>query len=104
MFLDFSGTFHTKLNCAASSSHRNSLKLPGYRDVDLTLAKGFGLPNTRVLGENARLELRIDAFNVFNNLNLNPNSISNNISSSNFGTITGALAGRVVGLTARFSF
>ncbi len=84
--------------------HRNSLNLPGYRDVDLTVAKSFGLPNSRALGENARLELRIDAYNVFNNLNLNPNSISNNISNSNFGTITGALAGRVVGLTARFSF
>jgi hypothetical protein len=84
--------------------HRNSLNLPGYRDVDLTVAKGFGLPNAPVLGENARIEFRLDAYNVFNNLNFNPNQISNNIGSSNFGTITGALAGRVVSLTARFSF
>jgi hypothetical protein len=83
---------------------RNSLNLPGYKSVDLTLAKAFGLPKAPVLGENARLELRIDAYNLFNNLNLNPNDISNNIGSSNFGTITGALAARVVTLGARFSF
>ena len=83
---------------------RNSLNLPGYKDIDLTLSKGFGLPNMPVLGENARFELRMDAFNVFNNLNLNPNAISNNIGSSNFGTITAALGGRVIALTARFSF
>ena len=64
----------------------------------------FGLPNNRVLGESARFERRLDAYNVFNNLNFNPNEISNNISNSNFGTITGALSGRVVTLGARFSF
>lgn len=88
----------------APGVERNSLNLPGYRDVDASIAKGFGLPNNRVLGEGARLELRLDAYNIFNNLNLNPNLISNNIANSNFGTITGALAGRVVTLGARFSF
>jgi len=84
--------------------HRNSLNLPGYKSVDLTLAKGFGLPKARVLGENARIELRMDVYNLFNNLNLNPNDIQNNIGSSNFGTITGALAARVVTIGGRFSF
>jgi hypothetical protein len=88
----------------APGVHRNSLTLPGYKDVDLTLAKAFGLPKAPVLGENARIELRVDAYNLFNNLNLDPNRISNNIGSSNFGTITGGLAGRVVTLGARFSF
>ncbi|MGA7295182.1 MAG: carboxypeptidase regulatory-like domain-containing protein [Terriglobales bacterium] len=83
---------------------RGYLTLPGYKDVDLTLAKGFGLPKMPVLGENARIELRMDAFNVFNNLNLNPTSISSNIGSSNFGTISSALAARVLSLGARFSF
>jgi len=84
--------------------HRNSLNLPGYKGVDLTLSKGFGLPKAPVLGENARIELRMDVYNLFNNLNLNPNSISNNIGAGNFGTITNALAARVVTLGARFSF
>jgi hypothetical protein len=84
--------------------HRNSLTLPGYKDVDLTLAKAFGLPKAPVLGESAKVELRVDAYNLFNNLNLNPNQIQNNIGSGNFGTITGALAARVVTLGVRFSF
>ena len=83
---------------------RGSLNLPGYKDIDLTVAKSFGLPSNRVLGESAKFEFRLDAYNVFNNLNLNPNQISNNVASSNFGTITGALTGRVVTLGARFSF
>lgn len=83
---------------------RNALNGPGYKDVDLTLAKGFGLPDNRVLGENARIELRMDAYNLFNNLNFNPNTISNIITSSNFGTEGSALSGRVVTLGARFSF
>lgn len=83
---------------------RNSFNMPGYKDVDLSLAKAFGLPHAPVLGENANVELRIDAYNLFNNLNLNPNSISNNVASSNFGTITNALAARVVTLGLRFSF
>jgi Carboxypeptidase regulatory-like domain len=88
----------------APGVHRNLLNLPGYKAVDLTLAKAFGLPKAPVLGENARIEFRVDAYNLFNNLNLDPNQISNNIGSSNFGTITGALAGRVVTLGARFNF
>ena len=83
---------------------RNSLNLPGYKSVDLTLAKAFGLPRIPGLGEGAKIELRFDAYNLFNNLNLNPNAISNNIAASNFGTITSALAARVITLGVRFSF
>jgi hypothetical protein len=57
-----------------------------------------------VVGGRARLEFRLDAFNVFNDMNLNPNQISNNIGNSNFGTISGAFAARVLSLGARFSF
>ncbi|HKV78008.1 MAG TPA: TonB-dependent receptor [Candidatus Sulfotelmatobacter sp.] len=84
--------------------HRNLLTGPGYRDVDLSLAKGFGLPSMPVLGENAKFEFRVDAYNVFNNLNFNPASISNVITNANFGQATSALAARVVTLGARFSF
>src|SRR6266446_6534736 len=84
--------------------HRNWLNGPGYRDVDMSLAKAFGLPNMPVLGESAKLEFRVDAFNLFNNLNFNPNNISNNIANGNFGEATAGLAGRVVSITARFNF
>jgi hypothetical protein len=90
---------------------RNSLPGPGYRDLDLSLAKAFGFPNTSVLGESARLEFRLDAYNIFNTLNFDPGSISNNIgdyasgtSNPSFGRAQAALAGRVITLSARFSF
>lgn len=84
--------------------HRNSFNGPGYRDVDLTLSKAFGIPKAPILGENAKVEFRLDAYNVFNNLNFNPQSISNNIANANFGQMTSALGARVVTLGARFSF
>ena len=110
----FSTPSYTAYNCSPAcygnanpqspGVHRNSFNLPGYKDVDLTLAKAFGLPKAPVLGEDAKLEFRVDLYNVFNNLNLNPSQVSNVITNSNFGTITGALAGRVITLGARFSF
>ena len=83
---------------------RNSFTGPGYRDVDGSLTKGFGLPNTRLLGESARLEIRADVFNVFNLLNLNPGSINNNINATNFGQDTTALGARTIAFQGRFSF
>jgi hypothetical protein len=84
--------------------HRNSLTGPGYRDLDMTLSKAFGLPKMPVLGEGAKFEFRMDAYNVFNNLNFNPADIVNDINAVGFGRDTSALAGRVVTLGARFSF
>ena len=49
----------------------------------------------------------MDVYNVFNNLNFNPNDISNNVANSNFGTFSGlapVLSGRVVTIGGRFSF
>jgi hypothetical protein len=93
---------------------RNSLTGPGYRDVDGTLAKSFGLPNIKGIGENARFEFRVDAYNLLNNLNFSPGGqegngitnggISDNIGASNFGQETRALAARVVTMQVRFSF
>jgi hypothetical protein len=83
---------------------RNSLTGPGYRDFDATLTKAFGLPKMRFLGEDAKIDIRADFFNLFNSLNFNPTSISNDISSGNFGQAQSALGGRVINLQARFSF
>ena len=51
---------------------RNSFDGPNYRNVDASLTKAFGIPNTRLLGEDARFEIRADVINLFNILNLNP--------------------------------
>lgn len=89
---------------------RNSLTGPGYKDVDMTLTKTFGLPKIPALGENAGFEFRIDAFNLFNNLNFKPSgranggSIVDNVANSNFGQAQNALAARVVTMQVRFSF
>jgi hypothetical protein len=87
---------------------RNSFRGPRYFAVDLTLAKAFGLPNLGVVGNEARLNLQVLAYNIFNTLNLMaPNtSISSDGVTSNplFGQSQGAFAGRIVELQARFSF
>jgi hypothetical protein len=92
----------------------------------LTLGKSFGLPTTRVLGEAAKVDIHAYFYNLFNNLNLLPLQPSawqgtTNIGSGvvvdpatgavtsftpnpQFGRSTGALAGRVIELQARFSF
>jgi hypothetical protein len=82
---------------------RNSFDGPNYRNVDASLTKAFGIPNTRLLGESARFEIRADVFNLFNLLNLNPGSINTNIASS-FGQDTSALGGRTITFQGRFSF
>jgi hypothetical protein len=99
----------------APGIHRNSLNGPDYTGVDASLSKGFGLPNYRVLGENAKLEVRVDTYNLFNKLNLNTSSIDNTLGSvnpdgtiqsvnSDFGVARNALGSRTVQLQARFSF
>ncbi|HEX5424866.1 MAG TPA: TonB-dependent receptor, partial [Candidatus Acidoferrales bacterium] len=100
----YSGTTYGSALPQAPGVHRNSLVGPGYKAVDAELAKGFGFPSMPVLREGAKLEFEVDAYNLFNNLNFNPGSISNNINNANFGTMTNALAGRIVTLGARFSF
>jgi Carboxypeptidase regulatory-like domain/TonB dependent receptor len=106
----YTGTAYGAANPETSLTRRNSLNGPGYKDVDFTIAKAFGLPKLPVLGEDAKLEIRANAYNLFNNLNLKPAGQSNgggivdNIGASNFGQDTQALAGRVWTLGARFNF
>ncbi len=90
---------------------RNSLRGPGFFNLDLSLQKSFGLggsPAAKVLGEAARIELRGDFYNVFNKLNVInvTNVIGTNPNTPNplFGQAQGGLAGRVVNLQARLSF
>ena len=89
---------------------RNFLTGPGYKDVDATISKAFGLPKVKGLGENAKFEVRADAFNLFNNVNMNGSSISTAISTDgvtsnpSFGQAQSALGSRTLDLQARFSF
>ncbi len=86
---------------------RNVFRGPKYSDLDLSLVKRIGLPNTSFLKENAGLELRANFFNAFNMLNLAPFGFfsgSTDIRNPNFGRATSGLSGRVIELQARFSF
>ncbi len=93
---------------------RNSLNGPNYIDADMTLAKAFGLPKNKVLGESGQVEIRADAYNIYNRLNLNGSSINNTIESNNgdgtfssnpaFGQVQSALGSRTIEAQARFSF
>jgi len=86
---------------------RNIFRGPGYFSTDLTLIKRFGLPANRILGENAGIEIRANAYNVFNSLNLEPfriNDDNTRIEHPDFGRALHALSGRVAEFQARFSF
>ncbi|MBA3441104.1 MAG: carboxypeptidase regulatory-like domain-containing protein [Pyrinomonadaceae bacterium] len=75
---------------------RNALRLPGYWNIDLTLAKNFAL------NERLRLQLRGDLFNAFNHTSFS--SVNTTITSGNFGRFTATRGARVVQLNMRFSF
>jgi hypothetical protein len=84
---------------------RNSFRGPGYRDIDLTFAKRFGMPNA--FGEASNFELKANFFNAFNILNLQSfgfNSSSTVVNDPNFGRAAGGLSGRVIEIQGRFNF
>jgi len=85
---------------------RNWITGPGYKSLDASLVKAFGLPRIPGLGEGAKLSFRVDAYNLFNNLNLTGGNggIDRSILDGNFGRSNGSLAARVVTLGARFEF
>lgn len=83
---------------------RNSFNGPRYSDIDLALTKAFGLPNMKVIGENGRIEIRANAFNLFNKLNLDPGSMDTNITDGNFGRANNALGSRTIEGEFHFKF
>jgi hypothetical protein len=72
--------FATPVN-AFGNSDRNILRAPSYWNVDLTLQKNIPL------GSGRQLELRMEAFNVFNRINDGNPTVD--LTSANFGKITG---------------
>ncbi len=75
---------------------RNSAWGPGYFTVDLSLVKRMSLGQARYV------DLRLEAFNLFNRTNyMDPNS---SWGSSNFGVISNAFEKRVMQVAARIAF
>jgi hypothetical protein len=86
---------------------RNSFRGPKYFSVDMTAVKRFGLPAMPFFGENASIEIRANAFNLFNKLNLaafQANDDNTQIQHVDFGRALHALSGRVAEVQLRFSF
>jgi len=81
---------------------RNAFTGPGYFGFDATLSKSFGLPKLPVMGENGKLEVRANFYNLFNKMNLN--NIQADVTSGHFGEAQNGLGGRVVEMQARFNF
>ncbi|HTW49153.1 MAG TPA: carboxypeptidase regulatory-like domain-containing protein [Acidobacteriaceae bacterium] len=81
---------------------RNAFIGPRYSDLDFALTKAFGLPENKILGENGRIEIRANAFNLYNKLNLaSPDA---NIPDANFGRATAVLGSRTIEGEFHFKF
>lgn len=96
---------------------RNSFRGPRFSQFDFSFVKNFGLPSGKFIGENSKIQLRMNIFNAFNKLNLAPftfdspstvityfNNGTTPAANPNFGVATLGLAGRVIELEGRFVF
>lgn len=75
---------------------RNALRLPGFWQVDLSLAK------TLAVTERLRLQLRADMFNALNHTDFS--AIGTNITAANFGRFTATRGARTGQLNLRITF
>jgi hypothetical protein len=90
------------------NNKRNSLIGPRVNDTDFSLAKSWGLPGW----ESGKINLRIDAINLFNHpsfqnpsASLNPTALASKTADPSVGKISNTtITGRVVQLSGRFSF
>lgn len=78
------------------TSGRNILIGPGFNQWDVSLLKNF------YLRETVKLQFRAEAFNIWNHASFT--GISTNLSSQNFGQITGSGPGRVFEFGLRLAF
>lgn len=81
---------------------RNTFVGPRYSDLDMAMTKSFGLPDNKILGEDGKFEVRVNAFNLFNKLNLA--SIDTTITDANFGTANTVLGSRTIEAELHFKF
>ena len=75
---------------------RNSVRGPGFTRTDLSLFK-----NIRLVADH-RLQLRVEAFNLFNQTRFG--QPGNQIGTTNFGVITSADDGRIIQLAIKYAF
>ena len=83
---------------AYGNAPRNVLRGPGLNNWDVELYK-----DTQVT-ERAKVELRIEFYNVFNHIQFDPDGVITDIGSGNFGKVTKALPQRRLQLAAKVYF
>jgi hypothetical protein len=83
---------------AYGDAPRNLMRGPGINNWDFQLYK-----DTQIT-ESTRLELRMEAYNVFNHTQFNPQFVITDINNPSFGSVTGAYNPRRVQLAAKFYF
>ena len=90
------GLFTANLTGTYGNAGHNSLRAPGYVDIDLALSREFKLR------ERLTLHVRAEAFNLFNHPNFN--APVTNISAANFGQITSASDPRILQASMKLTF
>jgi hypothetical protein len=78
------------------STPRNSVRGPGFARTDLSVFKNM------YLRAEHRLQLRVEAFNLFNQARFG--QPGNQIGTANFGRITSADDGRIIQLAVKYNF
>ncbi len=78
------------------SAGRNTIRGPRFWSTDLSLFKNIPIADSH------RLQVRVEAFNAFNQTNFD--TIVTNVGSPIFGTVTGAREGRIVQLGLKYVF
>jgi hypothetical protein len=77
---------------------RSIVDAPNYWNLDASLIKNIKI------NEGTKLQLRMEAFNAFNNVNFFPAGQVLDITSTNFGRLTQTTGARVMQFAARFEF
>jgi len=75
---------------------RNTMRLPGTNNWDLTLAKDFRM------GETTNLNVRVEAYNAFNHTQFS--GLGSNFNAASFGSVTSAADPRTLQVGLRLSF
>lgn len=90
--------FTAESQFAAGDAPTSDIIGPSYYQWDLSLSRKIALPR-----EGMSLQLRADAFNVFNHTNWNGPTV-NNVGAASFGQITSALPARLLQFGVKFAF
>jgi hypothetical protein len=83
---------------AYGNAPRNPIRGPGINNWDFLLYKDTAIT------ERMKVQLRLEAYNVFNHTQFNPNGVVTDVISGSFGAITSAQNPRLMQIAAKFIF